>query len=1381
MAATGLTTGGALLFAGALLAFISSTPTTSEKMPITAGLSPKAHAYIHSNTSGICKSIDVRNSMQALLNLRGCRVVEGFVQISLFDAVEDTEFEGISFPELTEITDFLLLYRVHGLRSVGQLFPNLAVIRGQDTVLGYSFIIYELSGLQEVGLYSLTDIQAGLIRIDKNPELCFVNSIDWDKIAHEKGEHYIKNIKAENECPLCPGEDEESSSLCPASKNKNGIMRFLCWNRVHCQKVCPSSCKTTCDAKGKCCDEKCLGGCREDNPRVCHVCRNFTMGEDGTCTSYCPADRYEYLGRRCVTKEECINTPRPLRQYNTIPQEYPYKTLNKSCLLECPSDYTENYDQHKCFPCLGRCKKECQGMVIDSVVTAKRLRGCTHINGSLEIQIRSGGRSVVSELEENLSMIEEIDGYIKVVRSFPLVSLNFFKNLKVIRGNSLEFKKYVVIVSDNQNLQDLWDFENRTLKIDHGGLFFHFNPKLCMYKIEALREMANLSEFEERDVASNSNGDRIACNVQNLVVNVTNSGPRAIVLAWAPFEMKDHRALLGYVVYSIKAPEQNITLYDGRDACGGDGWRVDDIYIDNQKPTHILTHLEPYTQYAFYVRTYTIATEKSGAQSKIQYVRTMADRPSVPYNIIVKTDKSSSSSFDLTWKPPLQPNGNVTYYIITGIRRDQKREDILRNRNYCNPSMHRETVSKPETKISTAVKQQNNTCECRPAPPNKPQSIRKQNAEDVSNQMMFEDNLINFVYVKRIQKFINKDRSKRDLDYNLQFPNNSLADDESKNRSFSTQNKTDMQGKFIVFSYKVYGKTELRIDNLKHFTAYEITIEACQNKDDPTDMSYCSQKALTTARTESKAGADKITEVRVANKSMSMVTIVWDEPLDPNGHILTYQIEYKRLDIENSQPILECITALDYLKHNKRYTLKLNPGNYSLRVIGKSQADYGEYSKLYSELDDSKYSTFSIDEPNSGISELAKIAIGLAVVFTFIVVLACVVYKNVYHKNDNTLIKTVNPEYVSTVYEPDDWEVLREKISLIKELGQGSFGMVYEGIALDIKGKAQTRCAIKTVNEHATDRERIEFLNEASVMKAFDTAYVVRLLGVVSQGQPTLVVMELMANGDLKSYLRSHRPDVDVKVKSKQPPTLKRIMQMAIEIADGMAYLAAKKFVHRDLAARNCMVAEDLTVKIGDFGMTRDIYETDYYRKGTKGLLPVRWMAPESLKDGVFTSNSDVWSYGVVLWEMATLASQPYQGLSNDQVLRYVIDGGIMERPENCPDKLYNLMRFCWKHKPSDRPTFINLCKMLLDDSSQTFSQISFYHSAAGMEARNFRSTLTPCQDDARTPLRSNQDDENMSSIASSDSSEEEELEPDTNIEFITYTSTANGFVGANK
>lgn len=186
-----------------------------------------------------------------------------------------------------------------------------------------------------------------------------------------------------------------------------------------------------------------------------------------------------------------------------------------------------------------------------------------------------------------------------------------------------------------------------------------------------------------------------------------------------------------------------------------------------------------------------------------------------------------------------------------------------------------------------------------------------------------------------------------------------------------------------------------------------------------------------------------------------------------------------------------------------------------------------------------------------------------------IIVLAAIgfFFKHIYIPNISNmkLIANVNPDYaIGVTYKPDEWEIPREKILQLQELGQGSFGMVYEGLIKDFQRPGEEMpCAIKTVNESATDKERISFLNEASVMKQFDTYHVVRLIGVVSLGQPAFVIMELMANGDLKGYLRSHRPEYDSGTESPQPPTLRQILQMAIEIADGMAYLSAKKFVHR--------------------------------------------------------------------------------------------------------------------------------------------------------------------------------------------------------------------------
>lgn len=159
---------------------------------------------------------------------------------------------------------------------------------------------------------------------------------------------------------------------------------------------------------------------------------------------------------------------------------------------------------------------------------------------------------------------------------------------------------------------------------------------------------------------------------------------------------------------------------------------------------------------------------------------------------------------------------------------------------------------------------------------------------------------------------------------------------------------------------------------------------------------------------------------------------------------------------------------------------------------------------------------------------------------------------------------------------------------------------------------------------------------------------------------------------------------------------------MAAQIADGMAFLEYNKFIHRDLAARNCLVADDMTVKIGDFGMSRKIYNGDYYRKGNKGEMPVRWMAPESLGEGIFTSQSDAWSYGVLIWEMMTLGAQPYSGKSNNEVMAYVLDGYTLDLPIFCPDVLAAIVKLCWNWTPSQRPRFLKIVKTLdvfLDDS----------------------------------------------------------------------------------
>jgi len=207
------------------------------------------------------------------------------------------------------------------------------------------------------------------------------------------------------------------------------------------------------------------------------------------------------------------------------------------------------------------------------------------------------------------------------------------------------------------------------------------------------------------------------------------------------------------------------------------------------------------------------------------------------------------------------------------------------------------------------------------------------------------------------------------------------------------------------------------------------------------------------------------------------------------------------------------------------------------------------------------------------------------------------------------------------------------------------------------------------------------------------------LIGVCMQEEPKCMVFEHMQHGDLHEFLIFHSPqsdmDQDTSVETRVI-TQTEMAYISIQIAAGMEYLSGHHYVHRDLAARNCLVGENFTVKISDFGLSRDIYSADYYRVQTKSLLPVRWMPPESILYGKFTTESDVWAFGVLLWEIYSYGLQPYYGYSNSEVIEMIRSRQLLPCPEDCPSRMYAFMVECWHEIPTRRPVFSEIHQRLL-------------------------------------------------------------------------------------
>ncbi|XP_069051408.1 fibroblast growth factor receptor 4 [Lepisosteus oculatus] len=292
------------------------------------------------------------------------------------------------------------------------------------------------------------------------------------------------------------------------------------------------------------------------------------------------------------------------------------------------------------------------------------------------------------------------------------------------------------------------------------------------------------------------------------------------------------------------------------------------------------------------------------------------------------------------------------------------------------------------------------------------------------------------------------------------------------------------------------------------------------------------------------------------------------------------------------------------------------------------------------------------------------------------------------------------------------WEFPRENLTLGKPLGEGCFGQVVRAEAYGISKESPDQVAtvaVKMLKDDATDKDLADLISEMEMMKMMDKhKNIINLLGVCTQDGPLYVLVEYASKGSLREYLRARRPPgmdytFDVTKVPEEQLTFKDLLSCAYQVARGMDYLASQHCIHRDLAARNVLVTEDKVMKIADFGLARGVHQIDYYKKTTNGRLPVKWMAPEALFDRVYTHQSDVWSFGVLMWEIFTLGGSPYPGIPVEELFKLLKEGHRMDKPSNCTHELYMLMRECWHAVPTQRPTF----KQLVQDLDRILLSVS--------------------------------------------------------------------------
>uniref|UniRef100_A0A4W5M640 receptor protein-tyrosine kinase n=1 Tax=Hucho hucho TaxID=62062 RepID=A0A4W5M640_9TELE len=426
----------------------------------------------------------------------------------------------------------------------------------------------------------------------------------------------------------------------------------------------------------------------------------------------------------------------------------------------------------------------------------------------------------------------------------------------------------------------------------------------------------------------------------------------------------------------------------------------------------------------------------------------------------------------------------------------------------------------------------------------------------------------------------------------------------------------------------------------------------------------------------------KVTSMRLVERSSTSLSLSWAvAPRRPLPHPTRYELSYRKkddnLDVttytvlileKSSVQISELSPATGYLFRVKALSSEGSPGG--------SMED--EFETLP-------------DVPQSNTAVIFGAAVGGAAML-FIVVVVLLVRKRSGRQNKLKQLKPLKTYVDPHTYEDPNTAILKfaseihpSQVTKQKVIGAGEFGEVFRGI-LKVPGRKEGVVAIKTLKPGYSEKQRQDFLSEASIMGQFSHQNIIRLEGVVIKFKHDMIVTEYMENGALDKYLKDH----DGELPSFQ------LVGMMRGIAAGMKYLSDMSYVHRDLAARNILVNNNLECKVSDFGLSRvleDDPEGTYTTSG--GKIPIRWTAPEAIAYRKFTSASDVWSFGIVMWEVMAFGERPYWDMSNCEVMKAINEAFRLPAPMDCPSAVYQLMLQCWLQERSKRPRFPDIVSLL--------------------------------------------------------------------------------------